>query len=98
MTILRRDRADCEELRNLHAKAAGFPFPPANPAHAARGHGFTTHQDEVRTEEDGRTSYDFPTDAELGPVRQARLTGAERARVAAIRAKPDTVAAAGRSQ
>jgi hypothetical protein len=77
-------------MRDLHAKAAGFPFPPANPAHAAMGHGITTHQDAVVLDDDGRLLYDLPTDAEFGPVRLARLTGPERGELNAIRARPDT--------
>lgn len=90
MARMRRSRADCDRLRDLHAKAAGYPFPPAKAAHAAMGHGITTHQDAVLVEEDGRVSYDLPTDAELGPVRLARLTGPERGEFASIRAKPET--------
>jgi hypothetical protein len=86
-------------MRELHAKASGFPFPPANPAHASRGHGFTTHQDAIVNEEDGKVSYDMPTDAELGAGRLARLTGPERAELASIRAKPEPSAARlGRSE
>jgi hypothetical protein len=99
MANLKRDRADCERLQALHAKAAGFPFPPANPAHAARGHGFTLYQAPVVLEDDGKTSYDMPTDAELGAGKLARLTGPERAELAAIRAKPEPSAARlGRSE
>jgi hypothetical protein len=90
MARMRRSRADCDRLRDLHAKAAGYPFPPAKPAHASANHGWTTHQDAVLVEDDGRVSYDLPTDAELGPVRLARLTGPERAEITAIRAKPET--------
>lgn len=90
MAVVRRNAADCNRLRDLHAKAAGYPFPPANPAHASRGHGVTTHQDAVVTEVDGRLSYDMPTDAELGAGKLARLTGAERAEIATIRSKPET--------
>lgn len=95
MSKLKRERADCDRLRDLHAKAAGFPFAPANPAHASRGHGFTTHQSDVTIDEsDGKATYDLPTDAELGAAKLARLTGPERAELNAIRAKPEPAGAA----
>lgn len=93
MAKLKRDRADCDRMRDLHAKAAGFPFSPVNPAHAARGHGWTTHQDAVVIEDDGRPSYDMPTDIELGAAKLARLSTAERTELATIRAKPEPVGA-----
>jgi hypothetical protein len=94
MAKLKRDRVDCERLRDLHAKAAGYPYPPVNSAHAAQGHGWTTHQDAVVLEDDGKYSYELPTDAELGVTRLARLTAPERAELVAIRAKPEPAAAA----
>lgn len=87
---LSRTPADCDRLRDLDAKAAGFPFAPDNPAHAARGVGFTLYRLPVVIDPiDSKSSFDMPTDAELGPGRLARLSGAERAEIAAIRAKPD---------
>jgi hypothetical protein len=93
MAILRRDRADCERLQALHAKSAGFPFPPRELRHQQTGRGFTLYLDPVVTESDGRVSYDMPTDTELGPSRLSRLTGPERAEIASIRAKPEPTAA-----
>lgn len=90
MTKLKRSAADCSRLRALHAKAAGYPFPPANPAHAAAGYGFTQFQDDVKFDSaDSSYNYDLPTDFELGAVDLARLTGSERSELALIRSKPD---------
>lgn len=89
--IMKRNQADCIRLRDLVAKAGTFPYPPNNPAHAQQGRGFTLYQDAVLLGEDGKWSYDMPDDAELGPVRLARLSASEKSEIAAIRAKPEPV-------
>lgn len=87
--IMKRTKVDCDRLRDLHAKASGFPANPNNPAHTAQGRGITLYQDAPVLGEDGKWSYDMPTDQELGPQRLARLNAQEKADIATIRAKPD---------
>jgi len=60
------DESEATDLRDVLAKAAGFPFPPRQEWAVRRGIGQTLYQDDVRPERGGnRYALPVPEEAEL---------------------------------